>query len=1168
MKLLLWSKALFGRLRSLPNQALLTMRLTAILLLTFTLSVNAHTFSQTITYSAKNVSLKKIFRVIEKQTGYGFVYDPALLKKEDVVNVDFKQTPLRDVLNICLEKKLLDFEITNEIIAIKAKQPPHNKNTGTREVAQDVPPHDIRGRITNEAGEPLPGVSVVVKGTQKGAMTNNNGEYIIEGVNDGTVILVITYSGYATQEIKTDGTKPLDIKLEVQSTEITEVVITAFGQEKQKRSLGYATQVVKGEELTEAREVNVANSLKGKVAGVFVSPSNTGPGGSSFLNIRGASSLAGNNQPLYVVDGVPIDNQTIGAPDANNARGQAKDYGDGIGNILPDDIESVTVLKGPNAAALYGSRGATGVILITTKKGSKGKMATVDFNSNATFETLNTQPVYQKTWGPGYDNDFSSYESVTVDGVQAMKFPDWTGGESYGPKFDGSNVVLATWPEAGVLKFSPANEDRIQAFYNTGSTYTNTLGLSGGTDRANYRLSVSDMRNNGIYPTSKLNRQTINLRVGFNATPKLYVEGKVNYIRQHGANRPGNGLDINTVQVGLTRAPAFLSMDMLKDYKLPNGRANNWTDGRPFNPYWVLNEFLGNDSRNRMIGYILARYNFTNWLSLQARTGADIYTDVRFFRIGYGTPTGAFNLRQGQVNNDEIQVKEENSDVLLTASGNLSKKFTGSFSVGANHLDRRQESVSLQGNNLNVPNVYHISNAGLVVPGNSLSRKRINSVYYTGQLGYNNYLFLDISGRNDWSSTLGAKNYSFFYPAFSTSFVFTDAFAINKKIISYGKVRLSYAQAGKDAEPYQTMIGYSISTQGFAGQQFATLSSGVPLVDLKNELARSFEAGAELSFFNNRLGLDLTYYNTSTKNQILGIGVSAATGFSNKLINAGEITNKGIELMVNAAPVKSRNFSWNININYSRNRSQVESLYPGINSLPLYSVNGGSIEARPGQPYGNIIGYKFKVTESGERIVNADSRVYERADTMSVLGNIQPDFLAGITNALTFKNISISFLIDARIGGEIYSNSKFIQTTGGSGKFTENGDNLVAEGVYIDNDGKYQQNDQVVGRQAYYTAMGWGTGIQEYFVVPADYVALREISMGYNIGAHLPKSVFKSAKLSLVGRNLFYIYRDPMFKEMGITPEAAFGPFTVAQGYENPGTPSTRSLGMNLSFSF
>lgn len=1166
MKLLLWSKALFGLLPSVPKQALLIMRLTAILLLAFTLSVNARTFSQTITYSAKQVSLKKLFQVIEKQTGYGFVYDPSLLKKEDVMDAAFNKTPLKDVLKLSLANKPLIFEITNEIIVIRAKDKLIKEEEKKQEEA--APPRDIEGTITDEAGAPLPGVSVTVKGSKKGAITDSDGKYTINAVDEETVTLVVTYSGYATQEVKTDGKKTVNIKLVIQSQEIDEVVITAFGQTKQKRSLGYATQVVKGEELTEAREVNVANSLKGKVAGVFVSPSNTGPGGSSFVNIRGASSLAGNNQPLYVVDGVPIDNQTIGAPDANNSRGQSKDYGDGIGNILPDDIESITVLKGPNAAALYGSRGATGVILITTKKGGKGRKANVDFNSNATYETLNTQPVYQKTWGPGYENDFSSYEAVTVNGVQAMKFPNWTGGESYGPKFDGSNVVLDTWPEAGVLKFSPADEDRIKTFYNTGSTYTNTLGLSGGTDKANYRLSVSDMRNNGIYPNSKLDRQTINLRVGFNATDKLYVEGKVNYIRQHGENRPGNGVDINTVQVALTRAPAFLPMDLLQDYKLPNGRANNWTDGRPFNPYWILNEFLGNDSRNRVIGYILARYQFNNWLTLQARTGSDFYTDVRFFRIGYGTPTGSFNLRRGQVNNEEIQVREENSDFLLTASGKLSEKFTGSFSVGANHLDRRQETVGLQGNNLNVPNVYHISNASLVVPTNLLSRKRINSAYYTGQIGYNNYLFLDISGRNDWSSTLGVNNYSFFYPAFSASFVFTDAFAINKRIIDYGKVRVSYAQAGKDAEPYRTQIGYSINPIGFAGQQFATISGNVPLVDLKNELASSFEAGAELRFLDNRLGLDFTYYNTSTKNQILGIGVSAATGFSNKIINAGEIRNKGIEIMISAIPVKSKNFNWNINLNYSRNRSQVESLSPGIQALNLYSVNGASIEARPGMPYGNIIGYKFKVTENGERIVNPTSRVWERADTMSVLGNIQPGFLAGITNTLTFKNISVSFLIDARIGGEIYSNSKFLQTTGGSGKFTENGDNLVAEGVYRDTDDKFVKNDQVVGRMAYYTAMGWGTGIQEYFVVPADYVALREVSVGYNIGSHLPKTVFKSAKLSLVGRNLFYIYRDPMFKQMGITPEAAFGPSTVAQGYENPGTPTTRSLGVNLTFSF
>jgi TonB-linked SusC/RagA family outer membrane protein len=1015
-------------------------------------------------------------------------------------------------------------------------------------------------------GSALSGVTVSLQNGSASTISNEKGLYRLT-VSSLEGKLIFTYTGMVSQTVDINHRHIINISMEKEDKALTEVVVTAFGIERQKKALGYATQVIKGSDLTEARETNVANSLKGKVAGVFVSSSNTGAGGSSFVNIRGASSLTGNNQPLYVVDGVPIDNQTIGAPDANNSKGQARDYGDGIGNILPDDIESVTVLKGPNAAALYGSRGATGVILITTKKGKAGDKGRVDFNSNATFETINTHPVYQQTWGPGYDNDFSSYSPVTVNGVQAMEFPSWTGGESYGPKFDGSNVVLATWPEAGILKFSPANEDRILKFYNTGATFTNTVGVSGGSEKGNYRISVSDMRNTGIYPTSKLNRQTVNLRAGLNVTSKLYVEGKINYIRQIGKNRPGNGLDINTVQVALTRAPAFLPMDLLKNYKQPNGRANNWTDGRPYNPYWVLNEFLSNDSRDRIIGYVLARYKFNNWLSLQARTGSDFYTDSRFFRIGYGTPTGSYNLRKGQVNNDEIHVKEENSDALLTASGRLSSRFTGSFSVGANHLNRRVESVGYQGNNLNIPGIYTIRNAGLVVPSYSLIRKEINSAFYTGQLGYNDYLFLDVSGRKDWSSTLGANNYGFFYPAFSLSYLFADALHLNGRVLDYGKLRLSYAQAGNDASPYQTQIGYNLSSTSYNGQQFASIRSDVPLVDLKNELTTSFEVGTELRFFNGRLGIDFTYYNAATKNQIVGINVPAATGFNTKLINAGEIRNKGIELLLTGTPVRNKNFNWDVTINFSRNRSKVVSLAPNINSLTLGSVEGATIEARVGQAYGNIIGYQFKRAPDGQIWVNNNTRIFQKADTASILGNIQPDFLAGITNSFTYKGITLSFLIDMRIGGELYSNSKFLQTTGGSGKFTENGDNLIAAGVYMDNSGKFQQNEQVIGRQDYYAQIGWG-GISEYFVVPADYVALREISLGYNLGKVLPKTIFRNAKLSAVGRNLFYIYRDPIFKMMGISPEGAYAPTAVAQGFETPGTPATRSVGFNLSFSF
>lgn len=1133
------------------------MKLTVVLLLTATLYANAKTFSQTVTYAAKSVSLKKIFSVIEKQTGYGFVYDPLLIKSAGAVDVDFNKTPVKDVLNICFRNQSLSYSIANDIIVVSKKP--------VLPVAGELlsPPVDIKGRVTNDKGEPLSGVSVIIKGTKSGTATNENGEFIFTNVQSN-VTLLISYSGYVTQEIRAGDNKQLNIRMDVESREISEVVVTAFGQEKQKRSLGYSTQVVKGEALTEARETNVANSLKGKVAGVFVSPSNTGAGGSTFINIRGASSLKGNNQPLYVVDGVPIDNQTIGAPDINNSKGVSRDYGDGIGNILPDDIESITVLKGPNAASLYGARGATGVIVITTKKGKSGKKAGIDFNSNATFERPNVLPRRQDQYGPGYNDVIDDWNTVTIDGQQVKQLPDWIP-DMWGAKFDGQPVAMQTWPSAGVLKYSGAGDDNVSKFYKTGSTFTNTIAVSGNNDKGNYRLSVSDLHNNGIFPTSKLDRQTINLRAGLNITDRLYTEGKINYIRQHGRNRAGNGIDINTISMALNRIPAFVSLDLLKQYKTEDGQANNWTDGRPFNPYWILNEMPGQDSRDRVIGYILARYKFTDWLTLQARSGTDFYTDLRNSYIGVNTPTGFSNLRRGQVNNDEIHVKEENSDLLLTASGKLSDDFTGSFSAGANHLSRREELNSVQGNNLNIDGIYNIANAGLIVASNRLVRKQINSAYFTGQLGYRNYLFLDISGRNDWSSTLGVNNYSFFYPSTSLSFVFTDALKLSDKTISYGKLRVSYAQAGNDASPYLTQIGYRLLPNNFNGQQYGTIQGDVPLVDLKNELTRSFETGLELKFFSNRLGLDVTYYSASTKNQIVGIDVPAATGFNTKLINAGEIRNRGVELLLTGMPVRSKNTSWEITLNLSRNRSKVISLSPGIDALSLISTPEISIEARPGLPYGNIVGYAFKRNENGDKWLDADGR-YQQEDSVSVLGNIQPDFLGSINNAFTFKGFTISVLVDFRKGGKVFSYTKLQQWSFGTGKGTENGDNLISDGVIEDANGKFQKSDKVVGRMNYYTSMSWGN-IGEAFVIPADYAALREVSIGYNIGNFFRKTAFRTAKLSVVGRNLFYLYRDPQFKLMGANPEGAYGPTTVAQGFETTGLPSTRSIGLNLSLS-
>ncbi|MEX2231372.1 MAG: SusC/RagA family TonB-linked outer membrane protein [Cyclobacteriaceae bacterium] len=1018
----------------------------------------------------------------------------------------------------------------------------------------------ISGTVRTGQEGVLPGVNVLIKGTARGTTTDSNGKYTLLA-SEGEV-LVFSFIGYVQQEIPIDGRSVIDIDLISDTRELEEVVVTAFGIEREKKALGYSVQEVKAEELTLARETNVINSLKGKVAGIHVNPSTAGPGGSSYVVIRGNSSLTGNNQPLYVVDGIPIDNQTLDAPGSFSGY----DYGDGIGNVNPDDIANISVLKGPSAAAMYGARGANGVILITTKTGARVKGIGVEINSNYTFETPSVNPTFQNTWGGGYDDDYGVFTFENIEGQQVMVWPGWLL-DQWGDRMDGRPIIYDFARDWGVQSYTPQPADNIKNFYRTGTTFTNTVSISGGNEKSSARLSISDMRNESIVPNASLDRKTITLRASHQVSEKLFVDAKINYTRQEGNNRPQNGISFLSVPVNLEIVPRSVDLDWLKDHTRPDGLMANFKPGVPYNPYWLTEKFKNTDTRDRIIGMARIKYDFTDWLSLQARTGTDFYTDNRFAMIPQGTP-GAANLN-GQVRNTMWKVKEENSDLLLTATGDLSSNFSGSFSVGANHLNREQEVVEVAGQNLNIKNIYHINNASLVFPRNELERKQMNSVYFQGQVAYKNYLFLDVTGRNDWSSTLGLENQSFFYPSVSTSFAFTDAFLLDSKILTFGKLRASYAQAGNDADPYQTKGGYSLSSASFSGLRLASIQTSVPLLELENELTKAYEIGVDLRLFNNRVGIDFTYYDQATTNQILGVELSAATGFGNRVINAGEIRNHGLELMVNATLLKAGDFSWDMGVNLSRNRSEVVSLAPGIESHMLLSGTA-NIEARVGQPYGNIVGYPIKRNDAGQVVVTNLGK-WQRGDEREVLGNIQPDALGGLTNTLRYKGFALSGLLDFRLGGQVYSYSKYDQMAKGTGKFTEarSPEDLIVDGVIENADGTYTKNTISILSHQYYAEGGpWG-GIAESMVIDADYVALREVSFGYNFSSSfLLKTPFTSARLSVVGRNLAYLYRDPEFELMGISPETAFNSTAAAQGYESRGLPTTRSMGFNLSLSF
>lgn len=1015
----------------------------------------------------------------------------------------------------------------------------------------------ISGTITAN-GQPVVGASVRVAGTSTVAQTDQNGDYAITAAS-GNDALVVSYVGFSTQQVPVNNRTVINVVLEEASTEIGEVLVTALGIEREKKALGYAIQEVDLSTVTEARETNVANSLKGKVAGVHVNATTGGVGSSSFVVIRGGSSIAGENQPLYVVDGVPIDNQTLDQA----GLGGGRDYGDGINNINPDDIESMSVLKGPAGAALYGARGANGVIVITTKSGKGRKGIGLEFNSNAVLEKINVIPTMQDKWGVGYggDNSFGSRE------YQGVTYPSQAGnGDHFGGPLDGQLILYNYMPEWEPRPYAAQPADNLKSFYEAGKTFTNTVAISGGGESTNFRASVSDMRSNGILPNNSMQRQTINLRTASNITEKIYVEGKINYIRQLGENRQINGLALKNPSYSLTLLPRFVNLDWLKDYKKEDGTMANWKSGIPYNPYWIVNEFQNEDRRDRLIGMLLGRYQFNDWLSLQARAGTDYYTDERFEREGTGTPPAA--SLPGTVGNSTWHVKEENIDLLLAANGKLSELFSGSLTAGANHLNRRQEVVGVSGQNLNIPYYYHISNAALVTPRNSLIRKQMNSVYFAGQLGFKDYLFVDVTGRNDWSSTLGRGNRSFFYPSVAASFVFTDALNMqNNPILSFGKVRLSLAQAGNDASPYQTSGGYALDIVGYgSGLPYATVRSQVPLIDLKNELTTGFEAGTELRFFKNRLNVDFTYYTQSTKNQILPVQISMATGFSTRVINAGEVRNQGVELLLNGTPVNTGSFRWDMTLNLARNRSKVISLAPGITTQVLNNVTANAyIEARVGESFGNIVGFPYRRTVDGQLLLGSNGVVQQDAERV-VLGNIQPDVVGGLTNSFSYKGITLSGLIDIRLGGEVFSFTKYQQMAKGVGVFTEDRENLIFDGVIANEDGTYRQSDIVVTPENYYAQRAWGN-VGEEFVLDAGYIALRELALGYALRpAFLDKTPFRSIKFSIVGRNLFYLKRDAQMEAMGLTPESAYAPNLAAQGFEATTSPSTRTYGFNLAF--
>ncbi|KIO77208.1 TonB-dependent receptor [Pedobacter lusitanus] len=1029
----------------------------------------------------------------------------------------------------------------------------------------------ISGVVTEKSnGQPLPGVSILVKGTNIGTQTDGNGKFSITAKpND---ILKIVSIGFNSQELKITTTNALTVQLEESSNALSEIVVTALNIPKEKKSLGYSVQELKSKDLSEAKETNLLNALSGKVAGVQITNSQ-GDMGSSRIIIRGETSISGNNQPLFVIDGVPVDNTQ------NLGNGGSRDFANTISDINSEDIESMSVLKGPNAAALYGSRAAAGVVLITTKKGKNSQGLGISVNSNATFSTLLTIPSYQNSFGQGANGQFSYVDGKgggVNDGVD----------ESWGPRLDGR--LIPQFNSNGTPVPFIAHPNNVRDFFNTGRTLNNGISISGSGEKYNLRFSYNNLDQTGVIPNSSQSKNSFLLNATYKITPKLTFNALANYVNSSAANLPGSGgKRASSTMLQFTWFGRQVDVDKLKTYQDANGNNINWNNSYYSNPYFVAYENTVSQVRNRLIGSAELNYKIIDGLSANFRTGNDYYTDRRKIRIAYGTNGTPF----GSYEEDAYTFSENNTEGRLDFNKKLNSDFNLDLLLGGNIRTTTFENNNQKAPKLAVNNLYTLSNSrDPLISSNEYSKQRVYSTFGSAQLGFRNYAYLNVTARNDWSSTLPPQNRSYFYPSVNASLILTEAFDIKSDVLNFAKLRGGWSKVGKDASPYQLFNNYQF-TAPFDSNPQQNLNKVDLNPELKPETTKSTEAGLELGFFKNRVRFDFSLYNTNSINQILSLDVSPTTGYLKKLVNGGTINNKGIEAQLGITPIKTKDFTWDINVNYSMNRSKVKDLYQKVQSYELGSDGSVQILATVGQPYGTIFGTAYERNAAGDIIIGADGTP-QASPTKKILGKYTPDWLGGINNTFTYKRISLSVLVDAHIGGKIYSGTNSTGTYTGvlastlPGRGAENGgityyknaagkavqinpgtaapggasiydDGMIFKGLLADG----TPNNTIIPASQYYKSMN---NIDEASVYSATYIKLREIKLGYTLPAQWIKSIgLQSATISAVGRNLFILHKNVP----NIDPESAFNTGN-GQGLEDLGLPTVRTIGFNLNFKF
>ncbi|MBN3035124.1 MAG: SusC/RagA family TonB-linked outer membrane protein [Bacteroidales bacterium] len=1067
----------------------------------------------------------------------------------------------------------------------------------------------VTGKVTSsEDGQGIPGVSVIIKGTMIGTTTDPNGDYSLS-FDAKYNVLEFRFVGMKSQEVEIGTQTKIDVVLEPDILEIEGAVVTAIGIKRETKALGYSVSEVSNEEITRTQNTNVVNALSGKVAGVQVTNSSGAAGGASFITVRGVASILGENQPLFVVDGVPINNDQFFSGNPDDQENNLLDgvaYSNRAIDLNPEDIESISVLKGGAATALYGVRAANGAVIITTKKGTAqpGKKISVNLHSSVSFDQVNKLPEMQLKYGQGVDGTYRGPE--TGNGYSWGPLLDtmyYNGDATY--KWDRWGALVgASDPSAG-KKIEPL--DNTADFWRTGVTYNNSINMSGGSDKATYFFSLSDLSTHSHIPNNKYRKTSIKMSGSSSISDKIKASGTFNFVRS-GGDRIQQGSNISGVMLGLLRTPpSFDNANHYDDpadeplaYSFPDGSQRNYRGGGGYdNPYWTVNNNILKDNVHRLISSVQFDYVPLEWLTFTYRLGNDFYSDKRDYNFAVYSRA----YPDGQVTDDHHFVSDFNSDLIVNALRNITEDIDLNVTLGNNMYQHYYKQQYQQGDGLSILDFYHISNARSTIARTTIQKYRTAAFFGDIGLSWKSMVFLNITGRNEWTTTLPEENNSFFYPSFSGAFVFTELPGLkDNPILPFGKLRASYAIVGNIADPYVTNTYFGSATIGdgwTAGLSFPFMGTpgfeGTHRIadpDLKNESLKAFEIGVDLRFLDNRIGLDFAFYNNQHEDLLLDVPIAASTGFQTLYTNAAKMENKGIELLARGTPVKTKDFDWNIIVNFAKNTNEVLELAEGVENVYVGGFDDPQIRAVAGKSYGYIYGTKMMQDASGNLIIQDDTAAYNYGypfgdPEVGDIGPTLPDWTMGITNEFNYKNISLSFLVDIRQGGNMWNGTRGALYFFGTHGDTENRDetktfeglfghlddegNIVhfetVEGQLVEVPGPGAANNVTVplGQAWYFDGEGSGfTGPADQFIEEINWVRLREVTLSYKFNPELFKKTFiRGLDVYFSGRNLL-LFTD----YEGIDPETSLYGSHNSQGMDYFNMPGTRTYTVGLRAAF